>query len=123
MPIVGLGLGGNMQPIILAMQNAVSPREIGVATSSVTFFRQMGGTLGAAVFLSVLFTTAAGQDRRRVPGRQGTPEFAAARRRTRTRRRTLQAAGGQRRPQRHVVHLAAGPGASRTRSRSASPTR
>ncbi len=53
---MGVGLGFNFQPIILAVQNAVSPREIGVATSSVTFFRQMGGTLGTAIFLSVLFT-------------------------------------------------------------------
>ncbi|MFQ1001938.1 MDR family MFS transporter [Modestobacter sp. SSW1-42] len=56
MLLLGLGLGFNFQPVILAVQNAVSPREIGVATSSVTFFRQMGGTLGTAVFLSVLFT-------------------------------------------------------------------
>jgi EmrB/QacA subfamily drug resistance transporter len=56
MLLVGLGLGFNFQPIILAVQNAVSPREIGVATSSVTFFRQMGGTIGTAVFLSILFT-------------------------------------------------------------------
>jgi hypothetical protein len=34
----------------------VSPREMGVATSSVTFFRQMGGTIGVAAFLSILFT-------------------------------------------------------------------
>jgi EmrB/QacA subfamily drug resistance transporter len=57
MAVFGVGLGFNMQPVILAVQNAVSPREMGVATSSVTFFRQMGGTLGAAVFLSVLFST------------------------------------------------------------------
>jgi MFS family permease len=56
MLIMGLGLGGNMQPVILAVQNAVAPREIGVATSSVTFSRQMGGTLGTAVFLSILFS-------------------------------------------------------------------
>jgi EmrB/QacA subfamily drug resistance transporter len=56
MLLMGVGLGWNFQPVILAVQNAVSPREIGVATSSVTFFRQMGGTLGTAVFLSVLFT-------------------------------------------------------------------
>ncbi|WP_067496949.1 MDR family MFS transporter [Actinoplanes sp. TFC3] len=55
MVLMGLGLGGNMQPMITAVQNAVSPRQIGVATSSVTFFRSMGGTLGTAVFLSVLF--------------------------------------------------------------------
>ncbi len=60
MVLFGLGLGLNMQPLILAVQNAVSPREMGVATSSVTFFRQVGGTLGTAVFLSILFSTAGG---------------------------------------------------------------
>jgi hypothetical protein len=69
----GLGLGGNMQPLTLAVQNAVSPRDIGVATSSATFTRQIGGTLGTAVFLSILFTA--------VPNRikiAPTPEFQAA---------------------------------------------
>ncbi|HVI20214.1 MAG TPA: MDR family MFS transporter, partial [Gaiellales bacterium] len=63
MVLMGLGLGFNFQPVILAVQNAVSPREIGVATSSVTFFRQMGGTIGVAVFLSVLFTRLPGDIR------------------------------------------------------------
>jgi hypothetical protein len=54
--MMGVGLGWNFQPIVLAVQNAVSPRQIGVATSSVTSFRQLGGTLGTAVFLSVLFS-------------------------------------------------------------------
>lgn len=61
MVLMGLGLGGNMQPMITAVQNAVSPREIGVATSSVTFFRSMGGTLGTAIFLSVLFNVLPGK--------------------------------------------------------------
>ncbi len=56
MVLLGLGLGFNFQPIVLAVQNAVSPRQIGVATSSVTSFRQLGGTIGTAVFLSILFT-------------------------------------------------------------------
>ncbi|TFV91951.1 DHA2 family efflux MFS transporter permease subunit [Blastococcus sp. CT_GayMR20] len=56
MVLMGVGLGFNFQPVILAVQNAVSPREMGVATSSVTFFRQMGGTIGVAAFLSILFT-------------------------------------------------------------------
>jgi EmrB/QacA subfamily drug resistance transporter len=56
MVMMGLGLGWNFQPVVLAVQNAVSPRQIGVATSSVTSFRQLGGTLGTAVFLSVLFS-------------------------------------------------------------------
>jgi EmrB/QacA subfamily drug resistance transporter len=55
--LFGLGLGFNMQPLVLAVQNAVPPRDMGVATSSATFFRQMGGTLGTAVFLSILFST------------------------------------------------------------------
>jgi MFS family permease len=57
MVVMGLGLGGNIQPMVTATQNSVGPREIGVATSAVTFFRSMGNTLGAAVFLSILFTT------------------------------------------------------------------
>ncbi|WP_343036598.1 MDR family MFS transporter [Flexivirga aerilata] len=55
--IVGLGLGNCMQPLTLIVQNAVPPREIGVATSAATFFRQVGGTLGVAIFLSILFST------------------------------------------------------------------
>ncbi|HET7475165.1 MAG TPA: MDR family MFS transporter [Dermatophilaceae bacterium] len=57
MVVLGVGLGFNFQPLTLAVQNAVSPRDIGVATSSATFTRQIGGTIGTAVFLSVLFST------------------------------------------------------------------
>jgi hypothetical protein len=57
MVFFGLGLGFNFQPLTLAVQNAVSPRLIGVATSSATFTRQIGGTLGTAIFLSILFST------------------------------------------------------------------
>ena len=53
---VGLGLGQLMQTLTIASQNAVGPRDIGVATSASTFFRQIGGTLGVAVLFSVLFT-------------------------------------------------------------------
>jgi hypothetical protein len=56
MVVVGWGLGGNMQPLTLAVQNATPPKDMGVATASATFFRQMGGTLGTAVFLSILFS-------------------------------------------------------------------
>jgi len=57
MAVLGLGLGGCLQTLILAVQNTVSPRDMGVATASATFFRQMGGTLGTAIFLSILFST------------------------------------------------------------------
>ncbi|MGF1645745.1 MAG: MDR family MFS transporter [Kineosporiaceae bacterium] len=58
MALFGVGLGCNMQPVVLAVQNAAPAADIGVATSTVTFARQMGGTLGTAVFLSVLFSAA-----------------------------------------------------------------
>ncbi|RKT79241.1 EmrB/QacA subfamily drug resistance transporter [Terracoccus luteus] len=54
----GIGLGFNFQPLTLAVQNAAARRDIGVATSSATFTRQIGGTLGTAVFLSILFSQA-----------------------------------------------------------------
>jgi EmrB/QacA subfamily drug resistance transporter len=56
MLLVGLGLGQLMQTLTIASQNAVGARDIGVATSSSTFFRQIGGTLGVAVLFSVLFS-------------------------------------------------------------------
>jgi len=59
MIVMGLGLGQMMQTLTIASQNAVAAKDIGVATSSATFFRQMGGTLGVAVFLSILFNTLA----------------------------------------------------------------
>ncbi|GIM96978.1 MDR family MFS transporter [Paractinoplanes toevensis] len=77
MVVMGLGLGGNMQPMITAVQNAVSPREIGVATSSVTFFRSMGGTLGTAIFLSVLFNVLPGKIGNAFSSARATPAFQA----------------------------------------------
>lgn len=56
MLLIGLGLGQLMQTLTIAAQNSVGPRDIGVATSSSTFFRQIGGTLGTAILFSVLFT-------------------------------------------------------------------
>ncbi|WP_154787350.1 MDR family MFS transporter [Nocardia aurantiaca] len=56
MAITGFGLGNLMQPLTLALQNALPPKDMGVSTAAATFFRQIGGTLGVAVFLSVLFT-------------------------------------------------------------------
>ncbi|WP_084678124.1 MFS transporter [Actinopolymorpha alba] len=78
MVVVGLGLGLCMQTITLAVQNAVPPRDMGVASSSSMFFRQMGGTLGTAVFLSLLFSTVGDKiaDAFRTVG--ATPEFQAA---------------------------------------------
>ena len=61
MLVLGIGLGNCMQPLTLIVQNAVDPREMGVATASATFFRQLGGTAGVAVFLSILFSRVGGK--------------------------------------------------------------
>ncbi|MFC4397002.1 MULTISPECIES: MDR family MFS transporter [Micrococcaceae] len=55
----GAGLGFCMQPLTLAMQTSVPPRDMGVGTSSAAFFRSMGGAVGTAVFISMLFSLAA----------------------------------------------------------------
>ena len=74
----GLGLGFNMQTLVLAIQNAVPPQDMGVATSSATFFRQMGGTLGTAVFLSVLFNALPGKIASAFGASVSTPQFQSA---------------------------------------------
>ncbi len=58
--VVGVGLGLTMQMLVIAVQNALPPQDMGLSTSSVTFFRSMGGTLGAAIGLALLFTTVRG---------------------------------------------------------------
>jgi EmrB/QacA subfamily drug resistance transporter len=77
MAVFGFGLGNVMQPITLAMQNAM-PRDMGVATAAATFFRQMGGTLGTAVFLSVLFTTAGDRIGNAFRDASRSPQFQSA---------------------------------------------
>lgn len=57
MLLIGMGLGQLMQTLTLVAQQSVPASDIGVATSSATFFRQMGGTLGVAVFISILFNS------------------------------------------------------------------
>lgn len=76
--LFGFGLGGLLQPTIIAVQNAVSPRDIGVATSSVTLFRQMGATLGTAVFLGMLFGNLPANVSENFTKAQSDPNFVAA---------------------------------------------
>ncbi len=76
--VFGFGLGFCFQPLVLAVQNAVPPRDMGTATSSSLFFRQMGGTLGTAVFLSILFSTVGGKIGSAFQAAATTPEFQAA---------------------------------------------
>jgi EmrB/QacA subfamily drug resistance transporter len=53
MIVVGLGVAGVMQIITLAVQNSVDHRLLGVATSGATLFRQVGGSVGVALFGAV----------------------------------------------------------------------
>jgi len=75
--VLGLGLGNCMQPLLLILQSAVPPRDIGVASSSATFFRQIGGTLGVAIFLSILFGSVGGNIADAVRADAATPAWAA----------------------------------------------
>jgi MFS family permease len=50
MLILGLGLGMIMQVLVLAAQNAVDYRDLGVATSGTTLFRSTGGSVGVSLF-------------------------------------------------------------------------
>ncbi|WP_216896298.1 MDR family MFS transporter [Nocardia alni] len=54
--VIGAGLGLIMQIIVLVVQNAVRPDQIGTATSANNYFREMGGAIGVAIFGSI-FTT------------------------------------------------------------------
>lgn len=75
--VLGAGLGLNMQTMMMAVQNTVKARDIGVATSSATFFRATGGTIGTAVFLSLLFNGLASNVTSRITAAYSTPEFLA----------------------------------------------
>jgi EmrB/QacA subfamily drug resistance transporter len=78
MALFGFGLGFCLQTLIMAVQNAVPARDMGVATASATFFRQMGGTLGVAVFLSILFSVVGTKIAEAFRTVAPTPEFRAA---------------------------------------------
>src|ERR1700722_10211388 len=56
--LIGAGSTLYAQTITLSMQNALPQADLGVATASNTFFRQIGATVGAAVFLSVTYSAA-----------------------------------------------------------------
>ena len=50
MLILGLGIGGVMQVLVIVVQNAVPYEHLGTATSTATFFRSIGGSFGVAIF-------------------------------------------------------------------------
>jgi hypothetical protein len=61
MLLVGIGLGLVMQVLVIAVQNAVDHRDLGVATSGTTLFRLIGGSLGTAA-LGVVFASRLAKD-------------------------------------------------------------
>jgi len=75
-----LGAGGSLytQTITLSMQNALPQADLGVATASNTFFFQVGSTIGAAMFLSIAYSTADGAIVAAYTRASGSPAFRAA---------------------------------------------
>jgi hypothetical protein len=61
MLVVGVGIGLVMQVLVLVVQNDVEPKDIGVATSTATFFRSVGGAFGVAIFGTIFATRLADQ--------------------------------------------------------------
>ena len=61
MLIVGVGIGLVMQVLVLVVQNDAQPENIGVATSTATFFRSMGGSFGVAIFGAIFAARLSGQ--------------------------------------------------------------
>jgi EmrB/QacA subfamily drug resistance transporter len=74
----GVGLGFCTQPLTLAVQNSLPSRHMGVATGSAMFARQIGGTIGTAVLLSVLFSTVRDRITDALHAASSTSDFAAA---------------------------------------------
>ncbi|WES64468.1 MDR family MFS transporter [Microbacter sp. GSS18] len=54
MALLGAGVGSTMQNLVLIVQNTTQPSEIGAASSGVTFFRSLGGTIGVSLMGAAL---------------------------------------------------------------------
>jgi EmrB/QacA subfamily drug resistance transporter len=61
MLVVGVGIGLVMQVLVLVVQNDARPEQMGVATSTATFFRSVGGSFGVAIFGAIFATRLADQ--------------------------------------------------------------
>jgi EmrB/QacA subfamily drug resistance transporter len=60
MLVLGAGIGGSLQVLVVAVQNAVSYADLGAATAGATFFRSIGGSFGTAIFGAVFANVLAG---------------------------------------------------------------
>jgi hypothetical protein len=52
--LMGMGVGLSMQTVVIALQNDVDYKDMGIATSSNTFFRSLGASFGTAIFGTIL---------------------------------------------------------------------
>ena len=75
--VLGVGIGGVMQVLVIAVQNVVAYRDLGVATSGATFFRSIGGSFGTAVFGAIFANQLTGNLRRYLTGVTLPPGFKA----------------------------------------------
>lgn len=72
MAVLGAGIGMVMPVLILAVQNSVRPADLSTATSANNYFRQIGGTVGAAVFGTLLADRLTDALAERLPARAGS---------------------------------------------------
>ena len=68
MLILGMGIGGVMQVLVIIVQNGVPHSELGVATSGATFFRSIGGSFGTAIFGAIFANVLVGNLARHLHG-------------------------------------------------------
>jgi EmrB/QacA subfamily drug resistance transporter len=68
MVLLGVGIGASMPVMVLSVQNAADPRELGTATSAVSFFRSLGASLGVALFGAVMSSRLSAELTRLLPG-------------------------------------------------------
>ena len=78
MLILGLGIGGVMQVLVIIVQNGVPHSELGVATSGATFFRSIGGSFGTAIFGAIFANVLIGNLARHLHGVTLPSGFSAA---------------------------------------------
>jgi len=78
MVVLGMGLGGVMQVLVIIVQNAVPQSELGVATSGATFFRSMGGSFGTAIFGAIFANVLVGNLASHLHGLSLPPGFKTA---------------------------------------------
>ncbi|MFH9087196.1 MFS transporter [Streptomyces sp. NPDC017673] len=72
MAVLGAGIGLVMPVLVLAVQNSVRPADLGTATSANNYFRQIGGSVGAAVFGTLFADRLASSLREELPPRAGS---------------------------------------------------